>query len=116
MIGFASASQYYMEQIAQVGAILLIASIFGAVASLGWQMFKKKQTDQAMKEVVEMIEILRETMTDDERARIFGPEGLASKVQSDFTKKLVYEIKQRNGFNQLKEVKDSNATQPEQQP
>ena len=108
MIGFASASQYYMEQIALIGAILLGVGLLAGIGILCWQFLKGRKSDEAMKEVVEMVEILRETMTEDERARIFGPNGLAGKVQSDFTRKLVTEIKQRNGFKNLKEMRSND--------
>lgn len=106
MIGFASASQYYMEQIALIGAILLGVGLLGGIAVVCWQYLKGQKSDEAMKEIIEMIEILRETMTEDERKRIFGPDGLANKVQSDLTKKIVTEIRQRNGFQKLKEVRE----------
>lgn len=109
MIGFASAAQYYMEQIALVGAILVIVGFIGGIGFICWELLKGKKTDQAMREIIEMIEILRETMTQDERERIFGATGLASRIQSDFTKKIVAEIKQRNGFQKLKEVKEEAA-------
>jgi hypothetical protein len=116
MIGFASASQYYMEEIALIGAILLGTGMLGGIAALSWQFLKGRRCDDAMKEVVEMVEILRETMTEDERNRIFGPNGLASKVQSEFTKKLVSEIKQRNGFKTLNKLKqDQEEPGPGQQ-
>lgn len=106
MIGFASASQYYMEQIALIGAILLAVGLLGGVGAMCWQYVKSQRSDEAMKEIVEMIEILRETMTEDERTRIFGPEGLANKVQSDLTKRIVAEIRQRNGFQKLKQIRE----------
>jgi hypothetical protein len=105
MIGFASASQYYLQEIALIGGILLIAMIVGGVGMLVWSMVKTQRSSTAIKEIVEMIEILRETMTDDERERIFGPNGVASKVQSDLTKEIIGQIKEKNGFKKLAEMR-----------
>jgi hypothetical protein len=52
-----------------------------------------------------MIQILKETMTEDEQRRIFGPEGVAARVQSDLTKKIIANIKERNGFKKLEEAR-----------
>ena len=106
MIGFASASQYYLQEIALIGGILLIGLIVGGVGMLVWSMVKAQRSSTAIKEIVEMIEILRETMTDDERERIFGPNGVATKVQSDLTKEIIGQIKEKNGFNKLKELRE----------
>lgn len=104
MLGFASASQYYMEEIAFVGAILLIVGFAVGVGMIIWSVFKGNRTDVAIKEVVEMMEILKETMTDDEQVRLFGETGLASKVQSDITKSIVAKIREKNGFAKLKDL------------
>ena len=107
MIGFASASQYYMEEIAFAGAILLILGFVVGLAMISWSVVRSNRNDVAIKEIVEMIEILRETMTDDEKQRIFGVGGLASKVQSDLTKQIVFKVKEKNGFSKLKEIKET---------
>jgi hypothetical protein len=107
MIGFASASQYYMEEIAFAGAILLILGFVVGLAMISWSVVRSNRNDVAIKEIVEMIEILRETMTDDEKQRIFGVDGLASKVQSDLTKQIVFKVKEKNGFSKLKEIKET---------
>jgi len=105
MIGFASASQYYLQEIALIGGILLIALILGGVGMLVWSMVKAQRSSTAIKEIVEMIEILKETMTEDENERIFGANGVASKVQSDLTREIIGQIKERNGFNRLAEMR-----------
>lgn len=110
MLGFASASQYYMEEIALVGAILLIAGFLAGIGMISWELIKGKRTDEAIKEVVEIIEILKESMTDSEKERIFGATGVVTHIQSDFTKQLVAKIRERNGFKALKEVKAQNAS------
>lgn len=106
MIGFASASQYYLQEIALIGGILLIGLIVGGVGMLVWSMVKAQRSSTAIKEIVEMIEILKETMTEDENERIFGENGVASKVQSDLTREIIGQIKEKNGFNKLKELRE----------
>lgn len=104
MLGFASASQYYMEEIAFVGAILLIVGFAVGVVMIIWSVLKGNRNDIAIKEVVEMMEILKETITEDEQVRLFGETGLASKVQSDITKSIVAKIREKNGFAKLKDL------------
>ena len=107
MIGFASASQYYLQEIAFTGAVILIGSFLVGLIMIGWSAVRGKNQDQAIKEIVELIEILKETMTDDEKERIFGRDGLASRVQSELTTKIINKVREKNGFLRLKEIKDS---------
>ena len=104
MVGFAAASQYYMEQIAQVGGVILVISFVGGIAYLIWGIYRANTVTLAVKEVVEMIEILKETMTDSEKERLFGKDGIADKVQSDITKQVVNKIKEKNGLRKLNEI------------
>lgn len=105
MLGFASAAQYYLEQIAQVGAFILVGTILSGVAMMVWSMINAKKSSTAVKEIVEMIEILKESMLDSERERIFGPDGIASRVQSDITKQVIAKVKEKNGFYRLAELR-----------
>lgn len=105
MVGFAAASQYYMEQIAQVGGVILIVSFVGGIAYLIWGIYRANTVTLAVKEIVEMIEILKTTMTDQEREKLFGKDGVANLVQSDITKQVVAKIKEKNGLRKLEEVK-----------
>lgn len=105
MLGFASASHRYLDQIAMVGAILLIAGFVVAVGMIAWSTINSKRNSVAIKEIVEMIQILKESMTEDEQKRIFGPDGVASKVQSDLTKEIIATIKEKNGFKKLEEAR-----------
>jgi len=105
MLGFASASHRYMDQIAMVGAVLLIVGFVAAVAMIVWSTVNSKRNATAIKEIVEMIQILKETMTEDEQKRIFGPDGDASTVQSDLTKEIIAKIKEKNGFKKLEEAR-----------
>lgn len=107
MIGFASASQYYLQEIAFTGAVILIGSFLVGLIMIGWSTVRGKNQDQAIKEIVELIEILKETMTDDEKDRIFGEDGLASRVQSELTSKIITKVREKNGFLRLKEIKNT---------
>ena len=105
MLGFASASQYYLEEIAMGGGALLILMVVTGIGMVGWSLFKSKNNATAIREIVEMMEILKEDMTDSERSRIFGADGLATKVQSDLTKEIIQRIRDKNGFTRLAEVR-----------
>jgi len=105
MLGFASASQYYLEEIAMGGGALLILMVVTGIGMVGWSLFKAKNNATAIHEIVEMMEILKEDMTDSERSRIFGVDGLATKVQSDLTKEIIQRIRDKNGFTRLAEVR-----------
>lgn len=105
MLGFASASQYYLEEIAMGGGALLILMVVTGIGMVGWSLFKAKNNATAIHEIVEMMEILKEDMTDSERSRIFGADGLATKVQSDLTKAIIQKIRDKNGFARLAEVR-----------
>jgi uncharacterized membrane protein len=105
MIGFASASQYYMEEIALVGAILLVLGFLTAIGMIAWSTINAKRNGTAVREIVEMIQILKETMTPDEQERIFGVNGVAAQVQSDLTKEIIAKIKEQNGFKKLEEAR-----------
>jgi hypothetical protein len=109
MLGFASASQRYMDEIAMVGAVLLIGAFVCAVGMIAWSTINSKRNSIAIREIVEMIEILKETMTEDEQKRIFGADGIAANLQSDLTKEIVAKIKEKNGFKKLEEEKKKAA-------
>ena len=105
MLGFASASQYYMEQIAFVGAILLVVGFLVAIGMVVWSAIYSKRNATAVREIVEMIQILKESMTSDEQNRIFGVNGVASQVQSEITMQIIAKVKEQNGFKKLEEAK-----------
>lgn len=115
MIAFASASQYYLKEVALVGGVLLGGTVLMGIGILIWGMFQSNRSATAMREVIEMIEILKETMTDGERERIFGPDGVASHVQSDFTKELIAKIKEKNGFKKLEQARNIARAQAQPQ-
>jgi len=57
-----------------------------------------KNDKKAIKEVVELIEEMKNRLSLEERKEIFGPGGIASNLTSDMTKRIVSEIKIKNGF------------------
>jgi hypothetical protein len=117
MLGFASAAHRYMDQIAMVGAILLIVGFVIAVGMVAWSTINSKRNATAIREIVEMIQILKESMTDSEKERIFGESGIAATVQSDLTKEIIAKIKEQNGFKKLEAArKTAQATKDSESP
>lgn len=116
MIGFASAAQYYMQEIALIGAVLLVLGFLTALGMIVWSGINSKRNSIAIREIVEMIQILKETMTDSERERIFGENGVASQVHSDITKEIIEKIKEQNGFTKLEEARKAFSQAPSPQP
>ena len=98
-----------MDEIAMVGAVLLIGAFICSVGMIAWSTINSKRNSIAIREIVEMIEILKETMTEDEQKRIFGADGIAANLQSDLTKEIVHKIKEKNGFKKLEEEKKKAA-------
>jgi len=88
-----------------VGGVILVISFVGGIAYLIWGIYRSNTVTLAVKEIVEMIEILKETMTDSEKERLFGKDGIADHVQSDITKQVVAKIKEKNGLRKLNEIK-----------
>lgn len=97
ILGFAAASQFYLKEIAQFGAFMLVGLIITGLVIMIRSMIKQRKADTAVSEIISMIEILKETMTDDEKNRIFGPGGVAEKVHSDITKEIIAKVKDSNG-------------------
>jgi hypothetical protein len=99
-----------MEEIALVGAILLVLGFLTAIGMIAWSTINAKRSGTAVREIVEMIQILKETMTPDEQERIFGVNGVAAQVQSDLTKEIIAKIKEQNGFKKLEEARKALRT------
>ena len=100
-VGFAAASQYYLEEIAVVGLIVLIIGFLASLGVVGWMLFDGKNDKKAIAEIVELIEETKEHLTPEERQEIFGRDGFASRLTSDITKKIVSQVKIKNGFKNL---------------
>jgi len=97
-VGFASASQYYLQQIAQVGLVVLVVGFLSTLGIVLWMLVNGKNNETAMNEIVELIEEMKKVLTPVDRERIFGKHGFASKLTSDQTKRIVAQIKIKNGF------------------
>jgi hypothetical protein len=97
-VGFAAASQYYLEEIAFVGLIVLIVGFFATLGILAWLLLDGKNDKKAVMEIVGLVESLKSHLSEEERKSIFGPKGIASKMTSDITKKVISQIKIKNGF------------------
>ena len=100
-VGFASASQYYLEEIATVGLIVLIVGFFAALGVVGWMLIDGRNNKKAIEEIVELIEETKDHLTPEERKEIFGRDGFASHMTSDLTKRIVAQVKIKNGFKNL---------------
>jgi hypothetical protein len=98
-VGFASASQYYLEEIATIGLIVLIVGFFAALGIVGWMLIDGKNDKQAVKEIVQLVEGMKDRLSTEERKEVFGPNGIASKLTHDNTKKIISQIKIKNGWH-----------------
>lgn len=100
-VGFAAASQYYLEEIAIVGLVVLAVGFLATIGVVGWMLIDGKKDKLAMKEIVGLIEAMKEHLTAEERKKIFGAGGIASTLTSDLTKEIIAKLKIKNGFKQL---------------
>ena len=100
-VGFAAASQYYLEEIAIVGLIVLIVGFLATIGVVGWMLLRGRDNEKAMKEIVGLIEAMKEHLTDEERKKIFGIGGVASALTSDLTKEIIAKVKIKNGFKKI---------------
>ena len=100
-VGFAAASQYYLEEIAIVGLIVLIVGFLATIGVVGWMLIDGKKDKLAMKEIVGLIEAMKEHLTSEERKKIFGAGGVASTLTSDLTKEIIAKVKIKNGFKKI---------------
>ena len=98
-VGFASASQYYLEEIATIGLIVLIVGFFAALGIVGWMLIDGRNDKQAVKEIVQLVEGMKDRLSAEERKEVFGPNGIASKLTHDNTKKIISQIKIKNGWH-----------------
>ncbi len=89
VLGLASASQYYLREIAQVGFFMVVAGMVGGVAYLVYSAWKQKRTDVALSEVVELIEELKKDLTEEQLQKMFGDNGVAMNLYGEVTLKMV---------------------------
>ena len=98
-VGFASASQFYMEEIAQVGLYVLIGGFLLTVVIVAYMLLNGKNSEKAMLEVVQLVEAMKDKLSDKERKAIFGQDGIASRMTSNLHKNLISKIKIKNGWH-----------------
>ena len=98
-VGFAAASQYYLEEIAIVGLIVLIVGFFATLGVVGWMLIDGRNDKQAVKEIVQLVEAMKDRLNSEERREVFGQNGIASKLTHDNTKKIIAQIKIKNGWH-----------------
>ena len=104
-IGFAAASQYYLEEIAIIGLVALVIGFILVMFLLGNTLVKGKGYEEATREIVELIEEIKDHMSDANldgmRKEIFGPNGFAIRFTNPITKKIIAEVKAKNHFEKL---------------
>jgi len=98
-IGFAAASQFYMEEIAQVGLYVLIGGFLLTLVVLAYMLLNGKNNEKAILEVVQLVEAMKDKLSDKERKEIFGQDGIASRMTSKMTKNIIAKIKIKNNWN-----------------
>ena len=98
-VGFASASQYYMEEIAQVGLYVLIGGFLITMGIIAYMLISGRNNEKATLEIVQLVEAMKERLSDKERKEIFGQDGIASRLTSPITKNLIAKIKIKNGWH-----------------
>ena len=58
-----------------------------------------KNDKQAVKEIVQLVEGMKERLSPEERKEVFGQNGIASKLTHENTKKIISQIKIKNGWH-----------------
>jgi len=110
-VGFASASQYYLEEIATIGLIVFVIGFLATAGIITAMLLNGKKTEKAMEEIIELIEEMKVYLSPEEREKIFGPGGVASEMTTDLTKEVISKIKIKKKLSKahgLMETKRSN--------
>lgn len=89
ILGLASASQYYLKEIAQVGFAIVVAGMIGGIAFLIYMAWRSKRAEVAISEVVELVEEMKKDLTDEQLSKMFGDNGVAMNLYSNATKSIV---------------------------
>ena len=77
-VGFAAASQYYLEEIATIGLIVLIVGFFAALGVVAWMLIDGRNDKKAVQEIVQLVEAMKDRLSSEERKEVFGPGGVAT--------------------------------------
>ena len=110
-MGFATASQYYLEEIATIGLIVFVIGFLATAGIITSMLLKGKKTEQAMEEIIELIEEMKAYLSPEEREKIFGPGGVASEMTTDLTKEIVSQIKIKKKLNKAHVLLDRKSNQ-----
>jgi len=110
-VGFATASQYYLEEIATIGLIVFVIGFLATAGIITSMLLKGKKTEQAMEEIIELIEEMKAYLSPEEREKIFGPGGVASEMTTDLTKEIVSQIKIKKKLNKAHVLLDRKSNQ-----
>ena len=98
-VGFAAASQYYLEEIATIGLIVLIVGFFAALGVVAWMLIDGRNDKKAVQEIVQLVEAMKDRLSSEERKEVFGPGGVATGLTNETTKKIISQIKIKNGWH-----------------
>lgn len=99
--GLAAASQYYYEEIAQIGLFVFGIGFLGSAVSVAYMIVEKRKSDDVVVDAVKTVEEIKKEIPDETKEKIFGHDGVAARLQKPLTKKVVGQIKAR--------IKDSPA-------
>jgi len=69
------------------------------VVIVGFMLLNGKNNEKAILEIVQLVEAMKDKLTDEERKAIFGQDGIASRMTSKMTKNIVSKIKIKNGWH-----------------
>lgn len=94
-VGLAAANQYYYQEIATVGLVVFIIGFLASAGSVGYLIFRSKKTEEAVADNVKLLEDIKTEVPEEVKKRIFGDDGIASKVQKPSTQKIVKEIRSK---------------------
>ena len=98
-VGFASASQFYLEEIATIGLVVLVVGFFLALGTVAVMLIRGKNNEKAINEIVQLVEAMKDRLDTKERKEIFGPNGIATKLTTPITKTIISQIKIKNGWH-----------------
>ena len=77
----------------------MIVGFFVTLGVVGWMLIDGRNDKHAVQEIVQLVEAMKDRLSAEERKEIFGPNGIASKLTHDTTKKIISQIKIKNGWH-----------------
>lgn len=92
-VGFASAANFYMQQIAVVGIIALVGGFVVVIGVIAHLIIDRSRTKKAVDETVKLVEDVKKVLPPDEKTKIFGKNGTVEKTQSPTTRKIVATVR-----------------------